>query len=265
MTEIRELNTSTAPETEANASGAGRLRCAEDPAGAQVGSAAIASHDQDADRLRCRLRQLIKCHEQERRAIAQELHGELGQILAVTKTLLFQALDVVAPAPELLNEAVASVGIALQIVRNLATKLYPAVLDDFGLEAAVKSWVALQAEPAGLQAHLNLALSDARFPSEIETACFRLIQAALTNTIRHANARQVWIDVHRSGQELHASVRNDGVPLDPKGPRRIGAWDACSDGSDFEERIELLGGRVELAGQQERGNRVQVILPLPCG
>ena len=99
----------------------------------------------------------------------------------------------------------------LQKVRTLSIDLRPAVLDDLGLVAALDWYVTRQAEMVGFIAHLNTEPLEPRPDPLFETVCFRVVQEALTNVVRHAHAQHVWIELRRCDNDaVSLMVRDDG-------------------------------------------------------
>jgi signal transduction histidine kinase len=201
-------------------------------------------------------RRLSTAHEKERRRIAVELHDELGQVLTAVKIHLASLQRAPgAPSPSHLSDAVASVDGAMQTVRNLALDLRPSVLDDLGLPAALRWYVDRMARGASLEAHLAV---DAvlRLEPEVETACFRVAQEALTNVARHARARRVWLGLQARGDVLELSVRDDGIGFDVAAARERAGSGVSIGLLGMEERVSLLGGSFEIRRAPEGGAEV---------
>ena len=104
---------------------------------------------------------------------------------------------------------------AIQQVRSLALDLRPSMLDDLGLAAALRWLVDRQAQRAGLVGHFVVQSSGAPLPPDLAIACFRVAQEALTNVVRHARARQVWVELQEGEEEVRLVIRDDGVGFDP--------------------------------------------------
>ena len=141
------------------------------------------------------VRRVVEAQELERRRLARELHDQTGQEL--TSVLLgLKALED-AHDPEARARALASVRAqvleTLHDVRRLAVELRPKALDDFGLVPAVERLAESFIEQTGLTLHVEAQLSEPRFASDVETALYRMVQEALTNIVKHADAHQVSI------------------------------------------------------------------------
>jgi signal transduction histidine kinase len=134
--------------------------------------------------------QLIAVQEMERRRVARELHDQVGQTLTILKihldTLRMDELTLDQKA--LLDEGSRLVDEALEQVRDLSVLLRPAMLDDLGLEPVLRSLLNAQSKRAGYQAAFHAQGLRPRLPCEVETTCYRIVQEALTNVARHAQA-----------------------------------------------------------------------------
>lgn len=217
------------------------------------------------ERLQALSRQLIAAQENERRRLAHELHDEIGQSLTAISINLQAARSAAGEATQRrLRDALAIVDQALAQVRHLSLDLRPSVLDDLGLEAAVRWLADRQIRLSGLDIRLDIKLGPRRLPAEMETTCFRVIQEALTNIVRHAHARRVWIELHgREAVEL--SVRDDGVGFDPAEARRRSAEGTSFGLLGMRERVELLGGEFAIESRLGHGSSVRVYFSAPAG
>jgi signal transduction histidine kinase len=208
-------------------------------------------------------RRLLTAHEEERRRVAVELHDELGQILTAVRIDL-AALEHLAGggrASAHLRAAVQSVDGAMDRVRDLALALRPSVLDDLGLPAAIRWYADRFARDAGLQAHLMID-DIPRLEPELETACFRVAQEALTNVARHARARRVWLDLRFRGGRLELTVRDDGVGFDATAARERAIGGASLGLLGMQERVNLVGGEYDVKTVPGGGTEVRAYLPI---
>jgi PAS domain S-box-containing protein len=208
-------------------------------------------------------RRLLTAHEEERRRLAVELHDELGQILTAVRIDL-AALERLAGggrASAHLRAAVQSVDGAMDRVRDLALALRPSVLDDLGLPAAIRWYADRFARDAGLEAHL---LIDAvpRLEPELETACFRVAQEALTNVARHARARHIWLELRHGAGRLELTVRDDGIGFDASAARERAIGGASLGLLGMQERISLVGGDYEVKTVPGGGTEIRAYLPV---
>jgi signal transduction histidine kinase len=215
------------------------------------------------------LGRLTSAREEERRHVARELHDELGQLLtglSLNLKLCQQAIprDPGAAADHLAR-ANALIGETLEQSHRLIADLRPPVLDDFGLVPALREELDQRLTPAGIASGLEADGDVAGFPPEIATAAFRIAQEAITNILRHANARQVHVQVGRAATGLVMTIDDDGVGLPDE------ALDDASGGRrafgilGMQERAEALGGRLEVTRREPGGTRVSLLLPLDGG
>jgi signal transduction histidine kinase len=147
-------------------------------------------------------RRLIEAQEAERRRVSLELHDQVGQILTAVKMNLHALRKTcgTSDVAMLIEENLSVIDEAVDQVRDLSVDLRPLLLDDFGLMVAVRWYLDRQAKKSGIAVELvSLSLNeDDRFPADLETACFRIVQEAVTNIIRHAQAGRISIRLERS-------------------------------------------------------------------
>jgi signal transduction histidine kinase len=205
------------------------------------------------ERLEALSRRLLSAQEEERRRVAIELHDELGQVLTAVKINL-------ESLPAQLQNAVDSVDQAMQTTRDLALDLRPAMLDDLGLAAALRWYADRFAQQMHLALHLSLEEIPGLSPA-LATACFRVVQEALTNVARHASARNVWIDVHRTPLKLELTVRDDGAGFDVEAARVRATHGASLGLVGMEERVSLAGGTIDIRSTAGKGTEVRVLFP----
>lgn len=205
---------------------------------------------------------ILQAQEQERRRIAIELHDELGQSLTAIKInlQLGERFKDQAP-PDLYSENIRIVEDALQQVRRLATGLRPSMLDDLGLAPALK-WMAEQSASRGnFQVVFHHERTQVRLASEIETACFRIVQEALTNISRHAVAKHVDITLTHQGSDLKLSVQDDGVGFDLVAMRERSQAGGSLGLLGMQERATLLGGQLDVFSALGQGCTVTLKCP----
>jgi signal transduction histidine kinase len=207
--------------------------------------------------------QILQAQEMERRRIARELHDEVGQMLTALRFNL-QALHrskSPSTSPHL-EESLTMVDRTLQQVRNLSVDLRPSMLDDLGLQAALRWYLDRLAQRAGLTAHFAAEPFSTPLSPDMETACFRVAQEALTNTLRHARAQVVSVELSQNGSELLMRITDDGVGFDVRG-----ALEKASQGRSLgllglRERVALLGGRIGIHSALGQGTEIRVAFPL---
>jgi two-component system sensor histidine kinase UhpB len=218
----------------------------------------------NSERLQHLSRQLLDAQETERRRIARELHDEIGQGLTAAIISLQIALQNPASAAfaQDLQEALKLMETALQQVRNITVDLRPAILDDLGLGSALKWYLDRVMRRAGFAVHLSTENLPTRLPPQVATVCFRVVQEALTNIIRHARARRIDVEVKQVGQELEMSIRDDGVGFDVAAARKRAQSGGSLGMLSMEERVTLAGGTFTIDAQPGQGTRIIARLPL---
>ncbi len=207
---------------------------------------------------------LIEVQETERRAIAGELHDEIGQALTLVKMNLQSVQDTQASTHTAasLSESIGIVDQALQQVRDLSLDLRPSLLDDLGLVAALRWYGARQTRLADVSFHFDGRLPEERLPTMLETTCFRVAQEALTNVVRHAQARHVWVNVYLKDTALQLTIRDDGIGFDSH-MAQIRARHGNSFGLlGMRERVVIAGGSLQITSMPERGTKVVARFPL---
>ncbi len=213
---------------------------------------------------------LESVREEEKARIAREVHDELGQMLTVLKLevsmceLAFADLDPALQRSSDLDPALherlasmkRSIAQLFQLVRDVATALRPPILDA-GIASAVE-WQARRFEartqiPCLVQVPDNLPpLSDAK-----ATGLFRILQEALTNVMRHAQAHTVQIELRRDGDLLRMTVIDDGVGFEPEQSRPTSFGLV-----GLRERVLILGGSVTVDSEPGEGTSLSVAVPL---
>jgi signal transduction histidine kinase len=205
------------------------------------------------------LRRVVAGQEVERRRLARELHDETGQ--ALTSILLgLRAVDEAGSGEDVtravgdLRELVVA---TLQDVRRLAVQLRPKALDDFGLVPALERLVQTFSESSGINVDLEARLAETRLPSEVETTLYRIVQEALTNVVKHAEATNVSILLMRREGSVTAVIEDNGRGFEPDAVR------ADSLGLDgIRERTELHDGRLTIETSSGTGTTLVVEVPL---
>ena len=198
---------------------------------------------------------VMKAQHEERDRIAHELHDELGQTLTALKVRL-QLLEpycVQGEAEEHLNEALAITSGALKQIRGMALDLRPLGLEDLGLSAVLKSHLAKQADTARWDAHFESALT-ARLSPQLKMACFRVAQEALTNVMRHARAKEVWVTLAMTEGKVMLTVRDDGAGFDASGDPHFSSEGFGLIG--MQERVRQMGGQLQIKSSAGRGTEV---------
>jgi PAS domain S-box-containing protein len=194
---------------------------------------------------------LMELQEAERRALARELHDEVGQLLAGL-TLHLEGAKV--PMPE---EMRSLVGDLSHRVRNLSMDLRPPMLDDLGLVPTLLWHFERYHAQTGVRVDFRLLGPEGRFGSRVETAAFRIVQEALTNVARHAGVGEVSVRLGVHPDRVELRVEDRGVGFRPES-----AWMEASSGlTGMRERARLLGGRFRIDSTPGEGTRLMAELP----
>jgi signal transduction histidine kinase/CheY-like chemotaxis protein len=220
------------------------------------------------ERLRTMSQQLVETQENERRAIARELHDEVGQSLTAALLNLQALADLPQsePFPARIDDSMALIDRVLQQIRTMSLDLRPVLLDDLGLAPALSWLLDRQAERAGFVAEFRAEQADGRFPAAIESTCFRVLQEALTNVVRHARATRVSVTLRRQGAALQLHIRDDGIGFDVGAARERATRGQSLGLLGMQERIGLLGGLMQIVSSPADGTSIDVWLPLaPAG
>jgi signal transduction histidine kinase len=209
------------------------------------------------------LEKLLTAHEDERRRIARELHDEAGQSL--TALIVNLELAVQESSPQRLRGQLAQLRElaerTLGEIRRLIYDLRPSILDDLGLAAALRWYAKNFLDPRGITWTLSISGVSGRLPAKLETVAFRLVQEALTNVLKHAEASSVTVSVAAAGRELHVRIEDNGRGFDPRRSRsgdRPGGFGLLG----MQERVELVGGRWEVQSTPSVGTVVTAVLPI---
>lgn len=215
------------------------------------------------DRLAILSRQLIRIQEIERQHLARELHDELGQSLTAIHLAVQRLRDTCGePARPRLDECAGIVDDAIRKTREVSLNLRPAILDDFGLIPALKWYIDQVRSRTDLEFILDSQGSELEFSWEQRNACFRVAQEAITNVLRHARARHVWMELRSSHDEFLLVVRDDGRGCSTDEVQRARLEGLGVGVLGMRERVELLGGRFEFHSEPGKGTMVRAWIPV---
>lgn len=208
---------------------------------------------------------LVDIQEKERRFLAAELHDDLGQMLTGLKLQIDMAASqdtaqcalTLGQARNILSELTAK-------IRNLSLDLRPAMLDDFGLFAALEWLFGRFTQQTQVAVKHNFSfLEEARFPRPVETAAFRVIQESLTNVARHTRVKVVEVNLSLLGDALQIEVCDRGQGFLPA---QLGGMAYRTGGiSGMRERVSWLGGEFAIRSAPGRGTTVVARFPLQEG
>jgi signal transduction histidine kinase len=200
---------------------------------------------------------LLRAQENERRALARELHDEIGQSLSAI-LMETEGAECGAPPPDIREHLESIKGLAektVNQVRDLALLLRPSMLDDLGLAPALNWHARETSKRTGLNVVVSADDAIDRLPEEHRTCIYRLVQEAVNNAVRHANARTVEVAVRSERQKVNVTVQDDGAGFDTRFLRGLGLL-------GMEERVRRLGGRLKVSSEPGRGTLVHASLPV---
>jgi two-component system, NarL family, sensor histidine kinase DevS len=208
-----------------------------------------------------RLKHSIRASESERQRWARELHDETLQELGALKLMLESAYR--SGRPDAIQDAVErsldQLTSSITSLQGLITELRPAALDELGLQPALEALVSRTSARFGLEVDASFDLASAgdrsRLSGEIESTAYRLVQEAINNVVKHAQAERIQVEVIEAGGSVHLTVRDDGNGFDPS--RTDGGFGLIG----MQERVELVGGRLSIKSARGRGTEVRAELP----
>jgi signal transduction histidine kinase len=222
---------------------------------------------EQAERAREALRRkLLNAQEEERRRIARELHDQMGQNLTALNFGLKSLLDEGVHSSQLRRQVQPLQELATQTARDLhrvALDLRPAALDDLGLVKAIRNLTETWCSRCRIKVDFEAAQYDAAgVSSEIETTVYRVIQEALNNIAKHSGARQVGLVLSRTANHVQAIIEDDGRGFDPVKVRSARNGNGRLGLVGIEERLGIVGGRLDLESARGRGATLFVRIPI---
>jgi PAS domain S-box-containing protein len=215
------------------------------------------SHDQ----LRQLSAALQTIREEERTHIARELHDDLGQILASLRMdlTLLQAEDgTSADSLRLMAGMEQNLLTAIASLRRIATNLRPRALDEGGLYFALKGLCEDFVERYNIPSTLLADEAELRLDDGASTAIFRIVQEALTNIARHAQASSVTMNLFRSNSDLLITIRDDGRGIRPEDMEKAESLGLIG----MRERVWAMNGEISVSSDEPPGTRIDIVLPV---
>jgi signal transduction histidine kinase len=210
---------------------------------------------------------LIAAQDQERRRIARDLHDSLGQELSGAK-MMVDCLQMQNQSAEWKERAAAEASTlidqAIQQVRSISHLLHPPMLDEVGLRSSLQWYLDGLTKRSGIETSLGLQPEDfPRLAPELETTIFRIVQEALTNVFRHAEARKAYISLAIRESQIVITVRDDGRGI----PDAVADFEADKIGvgiTGMRQRVKELGGELRLQNSNP-GTLVEAVIPTKSG
>jgi two-component system sensor histidine kinase UhpB len=215
------------------------------------------------DATRLRASQIINAQEQERKRIARELHDETSQVL--TSLLISLAvLEESLTTPEARERIADTRRLAhqtLRAIRSLSIDLRPSALDDLGLLPALRWYVKEYQKKCSIEVDFVSSGFKERLPAEMETALYRIVQEALTNTARHAQAKRVSIMLKEGEKEIEGIISDDGIGFDIEALRKSPDNERGLGLAGMTERAVLLDGSLDIESCPGHGTTITVHIP----
>ncbi len=212
---------------------------------------------------------VITAQEEERKRIARELHDETGQALTGIIMSLEAAQEALGRDPEVARERLQKAGdLASQSIdgiRHLVVGLRPAVLDDLGLVPALRAYAESRLLEKGIQVDMKATGLKERLSPPVETCLFRVVQEAVTNIVRHSEAKHARIQLTRANGVVSLLVADDGKGFDLGGLAGSPDQMAALGLAGMEERMSLIGGHLMIDSAPGRGTRVSATVELETG
>jgi PAS domain S-box-containing protein len=202
--------------------------------------------------------------EEERNALARELHDDLGQTLTAIKLEIARAVDLFrterlsAAAVDRLQSLVGLTEIGIATVKRISTSLRPATLDHLGLAEAIRWEATAFRARTGIRCRVTATRDTSRLAAEQETMLFRIFQESLTNVVRHAHASAVQVRMVERRDLFELWVHDNGRGIseeEARDPRAIGLL-------GMRERAAIIGGAFQIDGRRGKGTTVRVHVPL---
>ena len=216
--------------------------------------------------LRYYLNQITRAQEEERKRIARELHDDTAQALfAISRQMDNFIRDNVGLSQQqrtVLQDIRQRIGVSLQGIRRFSQDLRPSIIDDLGLLPAVQWLVKQKSEDCGIEIELKILGKEQRLLPEMELILFRIVQEALTNAGKHAQATAAAVNLEFTDSQVAVTIRDNGKGFQL--PETVG--DLSHSGKlglvGMHERVSLLSGTLDIQSQAGKGTAVKVSVPL---
>ena len=202
---------------------------------------------------------LLRVQEDERKRISRELHDETGQALMVIRLYLGMMESGVTArnVKAKIHETVAVVDRTIEGIRRIIGKLSPLVLQELGLVAAIRKEAKDLAKNSGVKTRVMISSEVGRLAPGTEQAIYRVVQEALHNVGKHAQAKNTIVQVSREGRMVHVAVEDDGVGIQPRSNSRGHSFGLAG----IKERIATMGGVSRVVSAKGKGTRIEISVP----
>jgi signal transduction histidine kinase len=202
---------------------------------------------------------LLRVQEEERKRISRELHDETGQALMVIRLylgMLDNDLTSLSTRGKV-SETLDVVDRTILGIRRIIGKLSPLVLQELGLIAAIRKEAKDLEKNNGVETRVAISDEVGRLSAETETALYRIVQEALHNVAKHAQASHVNVAMDRREEVIHLLVQDDGVGIFPRSNFRGNSFGLAG----IKERVGMLGGKVRVTSLKGQGTRIEITVP----
>jgi signal transduction histidine kinase len=201
--------------------------------------------------------------EQEKAQLAREIHDEIGSTLVAAKIDVSSVRDRLKRIDESLSHrltrALDAINDVIKVKRRIIEDLRPTLLDSLGIGAALRWQCQEFAARTGCRCDFSLYEEDLRLADPLSIVIYRVVQEALTNISKYAQATQVRVDITRDAYELVLKIVDNGIGIDPAAKNR-----ATSHGLiGMRERVRQVGGVIEIQGTRGQGSVISARFPLP--
>jgi signal transduction histidine kinase len=219
----------------------------------------------DREQLKSLASQLSLTEEHERHRLATELHDHIGQSLVISKIKLDQLrkCESGGSMTEALTEVSRCLGQVIADTRTLTFDLSYPILYELGFEAAVAEWLTEQIEEKhGIKARFEDDGRSKPLDDDIQALLFRNVRELLINVVKHAHADYVKVSVRRADPHICVRVEDNGIGFDPLEVAAMAAKRAEFGLFSIRERLEQLGGYIEIESEPDRGTKITMLAPL---
>jgi len=210
--------------------------------------------------------QLLTAQETERRRISKELHDELGQALTVMKFRLGLAEKQLTKDQAKVREECKAISQyidqVIENVRRLSRNLTPSILEDVGLSAAIRWLIGNFNKNDDINITLDIMNIDHLFSENAQIIIYRVIQEALTNIGKHAQAKNVSVVIKKHGDRISFSVEDDGIGFDVSKIVSVNPAERGLGLAIMDERVRMLEGSLEMRSQEGKGTRISFHIPV---
>jgi two-component system sensor histidine kinase UhpB len=209
----------------------------------------------------------INAQEEERVRIARSLHDDTAQSISML-IIHLERLGALIPAdrPDIVRYISDAQNVATRLLENLRKIIWdlrPSILDDLGLNSAIRWYARTNLEKAGIKVGFQTAIEAMRLPLHLETMLFRIAQEAISNILRHAGASHVSIRLWIANQNIWLEIEDDGRGFDMEQTARDALDHQQLGLLGIRERVSLVGGEVKIDSKEGSGTCLQVHVPLP--